>query len=256
LTRPDIVAALACLATGYVLGGIPFGYIVARFRGVDVREVGTFGYIVARFRGVDVREVGSGNVGATNVGRALGRSWGWLVLVLDIGKGLLPVLLLAPAMAVWFGGAALLTSSSAMGLGAILGHVFTPFLGLRGGKGVATSIGVFAALVQYWIALPLGAYVVARRLTGYVSLGSISLAVCLPVAAWLSHRGAGARAWPVIGLASLVGALILLRHRSNIVRLLTGTEHTAPGGAAGGEGPSPEEERPPQAGRPTENSGK
>ncbi|MHC4253914.1 MAG: glycerol-3-phosphate acyltransferase, partial [Planctomycetota bacterium] len=135
--KADVMSAVAALAAGYAVGGVPFGYILARARGIDIRKVG------------------SGNVGATNVGRALGRKWGLLALALDIAKGFLPVFFLAPALKEWFAASSAQYALSAMGLGAIMGHVFTPWLGFRGGKGVATSIGVFAALLQYWIALPL-----------------------------------------------------------------------------------------------------
>jgi len=208
--REDIIGAACALAAGYLIGGVPFGYIMARLRGIDVREVG------------------SGNIGATNVGRALGRGWGLLALALDIAKGMLPVLLLAPAIARWAGGGDREYALTAMGLGAVLGHVFTPYLRFRGGKGVATSIGVFAALTHYWIALPLVVYVLIKKLTGYVSAGSIALAVLLPVAAAASGWGELSAAWPRVAFAVFVGLLILARHRANISRLVRGEELAAP----------------------------
>ncbi len=215
MTQADAIAAAASLVAGYLVGGVPFGYLVARARGVDIRSVG------------------SGNVGATNVGRALGRGWGTAVLALDIAKGFLPVFLLAPALAGALGaedrGEELVRAAT--GLGAILGHVFTPYLGLRGGKGVATSIGVFGALVHFWIALPLVFYVAARKVTGYVSAGSIAFAALLPVAAAASRWGELAAAWPTVVSAGLAGVLLLVRHRENIARLARGEELAAPGGA-------------------------
>lgn len=208
--REDIIGAGCALAAGYLIGGIPFGYIMARLRGIDVREVG------------------SGNIGATNVGRALGRGWGFLALALDIAKGVLPVLLLAPAIARWVGAVDPEYALAATGLGAILGHVFTPYLRFRGGKGVATSIGVFAALAHYWIALPLVGYVLVRKLTGYVSAGSIALAVLLPVAAAASRWGELSAAWPRVASGAFAGMLILVRHRENIARLVRGEELAAP----------------------------
>ena len=208
--REEITTAACALAAGYLIGGIPFGYVMARLRGVDVREVG------------------SGNIGATNVGRALGRGWGFLALALDIAKGVLPVLFLAPAIARWVGAADREYALAAMGLGAILGHVFTPYLRFRGGKGVATSIGVIAALTGYWIALPLVVYVAIRKLTGYVSAGSIALATLLPVAAAASRWGELSTAWPRAALGAFAGMLILVRHRENIARLVRGEELAAP----------------------------
>jgi len=208
--REDIIAAACALAAGYLIGGVPFGYVMARLRGIDVREVG------------------SGNIGATNVGRALGRGWGLLALALDIAKGMLPVLFLAPALARWVGAADREYALTAMGLGAILGHIFTPYLRFRGGKGVATSVGVFAALTHYWIALPLVVYVIIKKLTGYVSAGSIALAVLLPVAAVARCWGELSAAWPRVAFAVFAGMLILVRHRENIARLVRGEELAAP----------------------------
>ncbi|MHC4200986.1 MAG: glycerol-3-phosphate 1-O-acyltransferase PlsY [Planctomycetota bacterium] len=208
--REDIIGAACALAAGYLIGGVPFGYVMARMRGIDVREVG------------------SGNIGATNVGRALGRGWGLLALALDIAKGMLPVLFLAPAIARWGGSVDPEYGLTAMGLGAILGHVFTPYLRFRGGKGVATSVGVFAALTHYWIALPLVVYVLVKKLTGFVSAGSIALAVLLPVAAAASRWGELSTAWPRVAFAVFVGMLILVRHRANIARLVRGEELAAP----------------------------
>jgi len=210
------MAAGLSLVAGYLIGGVPFGYLIARARGVDIRKVA------------------SGNIGATNVGRALGRRWGLVVLALDVAKGFAPVLFLAGAVACWLSADFVNLVRAATGLGAILGHVFTPYLGLKGGKGVATSIGVFAALLSYWIALPLAAYVLARRLSGFVSAGSTLLAILLPVAAYFRcmvdpHLKNPAGAWPVIALAGLACVLVLVRHSANIVRLARGTEHPAGG---------------------------
>jgi glycerol-3-phosphate acyltransferase PlsY len=188
--------------------------------------------IAARLRGVDLSEVGSGNIGATNVGRALGKGWGTCVLALDIAKGCLPVLFVAPALATGDDPFAREVLASAVGLGAILGHVFSPYVGFRGGKAVATSIGVFGALTWYWIALPLVAYVALRRTTGYISAGSIALAVLLPAAAALSFLVEGRGGWVTVGFAGIACIVILLRHAGNIGRLLRGEEHAAPGAEA------------------------
>ncbi len=224
MNQADALAAGACLLAGYLAGGIPFGYAVARARGVDIRAVG------------------SGNIGATNVGRALGRRWGTLVLVLDIAKGFLPTFFLAEAIAGWIGAEENLNvARTVMGLGTILGHVFTPYLLFRGGKGVATSIGVFVALIHWWMALPLALYLIVRKATGFVSAGSVTLAAALPAAAYVHCRDDLARAWPVVAFAGLAGAIIIIRHASNIARLVRGTEHAAPA-AAEDAGPRPEEQ--------------
>ena len=211
--RTDVLSAACALAAGYLIGGIPFGYLIARARGVDIRKTG------------------SGNVGATNVGRALGRGWGVVTLALDIAKGFLPVFFLAPVFVHKLGAGNTEYALAGAGLGAILGHVFTPYLRFRGGKGVATSIGVFAALIHYWIALPLVMYILVRKLTGYVSAGSIALVALLPVAAAASRWGELSAAWPTVAFAALAGGLILARHRENITRLARGEELAASTGA-------------------------
>ena len=211
----DVLGAVSSLVAGYIVGGISFGYLIARARGVDIRKVG------------------SGNVGATNVGRVLGRKWGILALVLDIAKGFGPVFFLAPVLSEHFGVSNNEYTLAAMGLGAIMGHVFTPWLLFRGGKGVATSIGVFAALLQYWIALPLVVYLLVRKLTGFVSAGSLSLAVLLPVAAVIRNWERLGEAWPTLVFACLASLLIIVKHRANIGRLARGEELAAPSGPAG-----------------------
>jgi glycerol-3-phosphate acyltransferase PlsY len=208
--RGDILSAVCALVAGYIVGGIPFGYLIARLRGVDIRTVG------------------SGNVGATNVGRALGRKWGFLALTLDIAKGYFPVAYAAPVIARFFGTLNDEYALSAMGLGAIMGHVFTPWLGFRGGKGVATSIGVFAALFYAWIMLPLTVYLLVRKITGYVSAGSLSLAVFLPAAAVLRNWGRLGVKWPTLVFACFASLLIIVKHRTNIARLAKGEELAAP----------------------------
>jgi glycerol-3-phosphate acyltransferase PlsY len=210
----DISSAAVAIALGYAVGGIPFGYIVARARGIDIRKVG------------------SGNVGATNVGRALGRKWGIFALLLDIAKGFVPVFVVAPMLAERFGASSDQYALSATGLGAIMGHVFTPWLGFRGGKGVATSIGVFAALLHFWMLLPLLTYVLVRKLTGFVSAGSLSLAALLPAAAVIRNWGRLGETWPTLAFACFAAFLIVVRHRSNIVRLARGEELSAPTKAA------------------------
>jgi len=191
-----------------------------------------FGYLIARLRGTDIRRAGSGNVGATNVGRVLGRKWGVLCFVLDVVKGFVPVLIAGrllvrgdvPALdrqAAWL----------AVGCGVILGHVFTFYLRFRGGKGVATSLGVVLGVFPYftWPGLAaLGLWIAVTLASRYVSLGSIVAGTAfVPLFAGfgLALDWPLLQLWPLMVFAAAMAALILLRHRGNIGRLLAGTEN-------------------------------
>jgi glycerol-3-phosphate acyltransferase PlsY len=183
---------------GFLLGSIPFSYLLARF-----------------FGGVDIRTLGSGNVGATNVARSAGWRLGVAALLLDAAKGA------AAAFAGrGFAGAEQATTAGAIAGGAaILGHVFTPWLGFRGGKGVATGAGVFAVLAPAALGIALAAFAAAVALSRMVSLGSVSAAIMLPIAA-LGLRLPG----PIVLLAFGAGGMILFTHRTNIARMLRKTE--------------------------------
>lgn len=188
--------ALVVIAAAYLIGSIPFSFLVARAFGV-----------------ADVRRVGSGNVGATNVLRSAGRGAGAVALGLDVAKGALAVAIaqrLAP-------GHPLLPAVAAGA--AVVGHVYPVWLGLRGGKGVATGLGAFAVLepVAALIALPIFGLTVAT--TRFASLGSVVGAASLAVLT-LFFRGPD----PVAIAALATAALIVLRHRSNLRRILDGTE--------------------------------
>ena len=190
----------------FLLGSIPFAYLLVRML----------------FR-VDVRAHGSGNPGATNASRVFPKRWrlgGFLLIfALDAGKGYAACALL-PA---WFErthGSQADWVPAACGLAAVLGHSFSPFLKFRGGKGVATTLGVLIALEPIATLLALAVFGVIWAATRIVSLGSIAMAVVLPVAIY--WRG---EAPPAVGLmAILLGVLIIVRHRSNIGRLIRGTE--------------------------------
>jgi|MTBAKSStandDraft_2_1061841.scaffolds.fasta_scaffold00047_151 glycerol-3-phosphate acyltransferase PlsY len=185
---------LLWMILAYLLGSVPFGLLVAKL-----------------FCGVDPREAGSGNTGATNVARLCGAKYGVLALVLDVLKGYLPATLAVSGNL----GA---TGISLVALAAILGHVFSPFLGFKGGKAVATTIGAFLALMPLGALLSVAACVLVIALTGYVSLGSLTLALCLPVFALLTGRLA------YLPLAAVVMLLLFWRHRENIRRLARGEE--------------------------------
>ena len=196
--------ALAAL-TGFLLGSIPFSYLLARV-----------------FGGLDIRAVGSGNVGATNVARSAGWRLGVVALLLDAAKGAAA----AFAGRSFAGPEQATTAGAIAGGAAILGHVFTPWLGFRGGKGVATGAGVFAVLAPLTLGIALAAFAAAVAFSRMISLGSVSAAVMLPIAA-LGLRLPG----PVVLLALGAGMLILYTHRTNIGRMLRKAEPRIGSGA-------------------------
>ena len=176
------------------------------------------GYLVARAKGVDIRRHGSGNIGATNVFRTLGKPLGILVFFIDALKGF---------SAVWlanhFGQACPWTGIVAA-VAAIAGHNYTPWLGFKGGKGIATSAGVLLALMPWAVLIIAVVWFTVFRISRYVSLASICAAAALPVsvgALWYAGcEGNG----PLLGFALVISALAIWRHRSNIERLRAGTE--------------------------------
>lgn len=169
-----------------------------------------FSYIIGILCGVDLRKTGSGNIGATNLGRELGFGFFIFGFVLDAAKGIIPVIL----------SQSLFATGTLAGAGAIVGHVFNPFFGFRGGKGVATTIGVAIALMARSFALALGVWLVVYLLTFFVSLASLSFAIALPAFAVLLGDGAaGDRI-----LFILIAILIIYAHRANITRLINGKE--------------------------------
>lgn len=203
-----------------------------------------FGPIVARLRGVDLRKVGSGNIGATNVSRALGWKWGVLVYVLDAAKGAAPVL----AAGAWAGTLGRDPSQVAradmwwwlmLPIAAVLGHMFSPFVGFRGGKGVATGSGAMLAVYPVLtgpLLIAIGLWAVLLAATRYMSVASIAAAATIPlaVAAIAGLRtGEGtpdgelplAHAVPALVVTGAVAVLVIAKHRGNIERLLAGTEH-------------------------------
>jgi glycerol-3-phosphate acyltransferase PlsY len=191
-----MLALLQVAAVAYLIGSIPFSFLVARAFGVE-----------------DVRRVGSGNVGATNVLRNAGKAAGALALLLDIGKGAAATALagrLAP-------GEAALPAVAAVA--AVIGHMYPVWLRFEGGKGVATGLGAFAPLLPKAALAALAAFAVVAAATRYVSLGSIGGGLVL-AALVLAARGPD----PVALAAALTAALVVLRHRSNLRRILGGIE--------------------------------
>ncbi len=201
-----IVGYIVTALSAYLLGSIPTGFLLARARGVDIRTVG------------------SGNIGATNVFRILGTPAGVLVLLADASKGLLAVMVLAPALSSWLDPAAGPVAREwyrvVAGISAILGHNYTCWLQFHGGKGIATSAGALVALVPWSLLIILGVWVVVFGLTRYVSLASITAAFVLPFATWLTGQNL-----VLIVLTSAMAVLAIYKHKSNIQRLLNGTEN-------------------------------
>src|SRR5262245_44564793 len=179
---------------GYIIGSIPFAFLLSRRRGIDLRAVG------------------SGNVGATNVLRTSGVRSAVAAMCLDAGKGCLAVVVarrLSPAPA----------AVVAAGFASILGHVYPIWLGFRGGKGVATAAGAFALLAPIALTIAAGAFVVAALISRYISVGSLAAAITLAAATLATSTPRAVQ----IGAAA-AALLILFRHRGNIARLLSGTE--------------------------------
>ena len=196
-----VLTALAA----YLLGSIPTGFIAGKARGIDIRTVG------------------SGNIGATNALRILGKPVGITVLLIDALKGWLAVrvvafwcekALLPPGTTGADPSAAILA-----GMCVVLGHNYTCWLGFKGGKGIATSAGVLAALVPWALLIILSLWFVLCAATRIVSVGSIIAAFALPFASWLTTRD-----WTLTLVAGALGALAIYKHKANIQRLLAGTE--------------------------------
>jgi acyl phosphate:glycerol-3-phosphate acyltransferase len=200
---------LVILGTSYLLGSIPFGYLLVRI-----------------FRGEDVRQSGSGNIGATNVARK-SPVLGIFTLLLDALKG---------TSAVWLGSQILSGTIHASlhfgrypvlsfaALFAVIGHMFPLWLRFRGGKGVATSLGAFAPLAPLAILGALGVFLLVTFVFRYVSLGSITAAASFPFIAWFSFRGEYADALGRVVPIGITAALIILKHHQNMRRLLAGSE--------------------------------
>jgi len=208
---------LLCSAIGYVIGSIPFSLLLGKLKGVDIRKIG------------------SGNVGAMNLGRLLGRPWFIAAFILDMLKGLIPTVLagwlFSPAADVGVRSESIRSLCwLASGLCAVLGHNYPVFLGFRGGKGVSTSLGV-ALGVYPTLTLPailsFVVWALGLALTRMSSLGSICGAILFPVFCILLAWRQGAAImdrWPFFLFAFVVAGLVVGRHRANIARILAGTE--------------------------------
>jgi glycerol-3-phosphate acyltransferase PlsY len=200
------VPILSCILTAlgaYLLGSIPFGFLVAKAKGVDIRAVG------------------SGNIGATNAMRVLGKPAGMFVLLMDALKGFGAVWLAGWVVKPFDSGADLETLRIIAGIGAVLGHNYTCWLKFKGGKGIATTAGVYLALAWPAVVIALVVFILALLLTRYVSVGSIAAAVALPTAVWIKTPNNLFLGIVTTGL----GALAIYKHKTNIRRLMAGTEN-------------------------------
>lgn len=221
VTMQQWVVFPIALVIGYLCGCVPFGLLVGRLKGVDVRMHG------------------SGNIGATNVGRVLGRPWGALAFMLDLGKGVAPVAVFGMFAHHWMlkaveGRPEVCLMWAAVATVCVFGHMFPIFLKFKGGKGVATSLGVLLGLYPYFT-LPglvaFGVWVLVTLATRYVSVGSVVAVLAFPVifelfAASLREQwGTVADLWPLHVFAITMALLVVYRHRGNLRRLYEGTEN-------------------------------
>lgn len=199
--RPVLVVLIA-----YLLGSIPFGYLIVRAT-----------------QGADVRETGSGGTGATNVSRRAGKTAGVVTLLLDAAKGAAAVVIAGylvnaepPLAASWYVAAA--------AVAVVIGHMFPVWLGFRGGKGVATGVGVFLVIAPISIAVAGVVFLVVVSITRYVSLGSMLAAIIVPVFIEVESYALHADARPAFTCTVIIALLVVLAHRANIQRLIAGTE--------------------------------
>ncbi len=198
----NLAAAFTVLAVSYLMGSIPFGLLIGKTRGVDIRTIG------------------SQNIGATNVMRSVGKGWGILTLLLDALKGFLPAAVF-PMLLTQYD---LLTIDPAWfrvgcGCAAILGHNFPVFLRFKGGKGVATSAGALIGIAPGALLAGLLTFAIVFGISRFVSVGSITAAIIVPLAGFWLYEG---RLIPSV--LTVLGLLAIWRHKANIVRLMNGTE--------------------------------
>jgi acyl phosphate:glycerol-3-phosphate acyltransferase len=206
VSRPVLSYVIAAVM-GYLLGSCPNGYLVSRARGVDIRKHG------------------SGNIGATNVLRVLGKKWGYLVFVLDAFKGFAAVrLAFVVALALTPQTTQREIIGIAGGLACILGHTFPVWLGFRGGKGVATSAGVLLGLMWVAVVSVFAVWLVLFQVTRYVSVASIAAAVALPIFVLLYLHLNWLTGASLLPFSILIAGVVIWRHRSNMQRLFHGTE--------------------------------
>lgn len=207
ISLADAMVLVVGIVFAYLLGGIPFGYLAGWLKGRDIRKEG------------------SGNIGATNVFRTLGKKWGVLVFILDFLKGFLPAILAGVYGAVWVKAVPPDGVAVIVGFVALLGHNYTPFLGFKGGKGIATSAGVLVALMPLAFLVSILGWGISMAVSRIVSLSSIVSALLLPIGTAWFYRDSE---W-LVGVSILMMVMAIWRHRANISRLIAGTEPRAGG---------------------------
>ena len=201
------------IIAAYLLGAIPFGLIIARAYGKDLFKIG------------------SGNIGATNLSRALGKKWAYVCFLLDVLKGAIPVAIASTLISkeptitellLWL----------AVGLAAVIGHIFSIYINFRGGKGVSTSFGVALGIWPYYTICAVAAFAVWACVVfiwRYISLGSIIASIIFPItliaAIAIDKRWQFANLWPLVAVGILIPVMVITRHRSNIKRIIEGTEN-------------------------------
>lgn len=205
VSMPPLVAVGGIALLAYLLGGFPTALLLGRL-----------------FFGVDIREHGSGNVGSTNALRVFGWQWGIVVQIVDILKGVVAVALLPVLLPLTGEGAE--TARVLAGVAAVAGHCWSPWAGFRGGKGVNTAAGVLAVLAPVELLFGIGGFTLALLSSGYVSVGSLTAALVVPPALLL-RLGSAAGQSPVFWGALALAAIVIVRHRANLKRLLQGREH-------------------------------
>ena len=198
----------AWLIGAYLIGAIPFGFLIGKMRGVDVRTVG------------------SKNIGATNVFRTVGKKWGLLAFLCDVMKGFLPTLFVRQ----WVADPELYPDWTwlplVVGITCVVGHMLTPYMKFKGGKGVATAFGALIALMPATVGIAFAIFALTFACSNYISLGSCVAATSLAVMVWIPFLDhAGYRDLPLCILVTLIAAFIVWKHRSNIGRLVRGEEN-------------------------------
>ena len=193
----------AWLLGAYLIGGIPFGFLIGKMRGVDVRTIG------------------SKNIGATNVFRTVGKKWGLLAFFCDVMKGLVPTLAAKMLYAETMPEMPIL-----VGITCVVGHMLTPYMKFKGGKGVATAFGALIALMPATVGIAFAIFAFTFACSNYISLGSCAAATSLAVMVWIPFLDhAGYHDLPLCILVTLIAAFIVWKHRSNIGRLARGEEN-------------------------------
>ena len=201
-----VLAYIVVAVAAYLLGSIPTGFLVAKAKGIDIRAAG------------------SGNIGATNSMRVLGKPAGIFVLLMDVLKGWVAV----RGLAFWVAnnlfpydslGTTLEFCAVLAGISVVIGHNYTCWLKFKGGKGIATTAGVYLVLAPWALLIALGVFILAVAITRYVSVGSIAAAIALPIATFFTQNGL------LVDVATVaLGLLAIYKHKSNIQRLMAGTE--------------------------------